>query len=35
MAEVYIDSLTLENFGLFYGQHTLDFSSLEGNAASW
>lgn len=30
MAEVYIDSLTLENFGPFYGQHTLDFRSLEG-----
>jgi len=30
MAEVYIDSLTLENFGPFYGEHTLDFRSLEG-----
>jgi len=30
MAEVYIDSLTLENFGPFYGDHTLDFRSLEG-----
>ncbi|HEV2437801.1 MAG TPA: AAA family ATPase [Verrucomicrobiae bacterium] len=30
MAEVYIDSLTLQNFGPFYGEHTLDFRSLEG-----
>jgi DNA sulfur modification protein DndD len=30
MAVVYIDSLTLENFGPFYGEHTLDFRSLEG-----
>ncbi len=30
MAEVYIDSVTLENFGPFYGEHTLDFRSLEG-----
>lgn len=30
MAEVYIDSLMLENFGPFYGEHTLDFRSLEG-----
>jgi DNA sulfur modification protein DndD len=30
MAEVYIDSLTLENFGPFYGEHTIDFRSLEG-----
>jgi DNA sulfur modification protein DndD len=30
MAEVYIDSLTLENFGPFYGEHTLKFSSLDG-----
>jgi len=30
MAEVYIDSLTLENFGPFYGEHSLDFRSLEG-----
>src|SRR6266480_5502508 len=30
MAEVYIDSLTLENFGPFYGEHTLNFRSLEG-----
>jgi len=30
MAEVYIDSLTLENFGPFYGEHILDFRSLEG-----
>jgi DNA sulfur modification protein DndD len=30
MPEVFIDSLTLENFGPFYGEHTLDFRSLEG-----
>ena len=30
MAEVYIDKLTLENFGPFYGEHTLSFGSLEG-----
>lgn len=30
MAEVYIDSLTLENFGPFYGEHILDFRNLEG-----
>ncbi len=30
MSEVFIDSLTLENFGPFYGEHTLDFRSLEG-----
>jgi DNA sulfur modification protein DndD len=30
MAEVCIDSLTLENFGPFYGQHTLNFARLEG-----
>ena len=30
MAEVYIDSLTLENFGPFYGEHPLDFRNLEG-----
>jgi DNA sulfur modification protein DndD len=30
MANVYIDCLTLENLGPFYGEHTLDFRSLEG-----
>ena len=30
MSNVYIDSLTLENFGPFYGEHKLDFRSLEG-----
>ncbi len=30
MAEVYIDTLTLENFGPFYGEHTIDLRSLEG-----
>ena len=29
MPEVYIDSLTLENFGPFYGEHTLNFGSLD------
>lgn len=32
MADVYIDSLTLENFGPFYGEHTLDFRSLDGKS---
>ncbi len=30
MAEVYLDSLTIENFGPFYGEHELNFSSLNG-----
>lgn len=30
MAEVYIDKLTVENFGPFYGEHTLNFGSLDG-----
>jgi len=30
MSEVYIDSLTLENFGPFYGEHSLSFGSLDG-----
>ncbi len=30
MPAVYIDSLTLENFGPFYGEHTLNFGSLDG-----
>jgi len=30
MPEVYIDSLTLENFGPFYGEHPLDFCNLDG-----
>lgn len=29
MAEVYINSLTLKDFGPFYGEHTLDFRPLE------
>lgn len=33
MAEVYIDSLTLENFGPFYGEHTLNFRNLEGRCS--
>lgn len=31
MAEVYINSLTIENFGPFYGEHKLDFRPLEGS----
>ena len=31
MPEVYIDSLTLENFGPFYGEHRLNFGSLDGH----
>jgi energy-coupling factor transporter ATP-binding protein EcfA2 len=30
MPEVFIDSLTLENFGPFYGEHTFNFGTLEG-----
>lgn len=30
MPEVYIDSLTLENFGPFYGEHTFTFRNLDG-----
>ena len=30
MSEVFIDSLTLENFGPFYGEHTFNFSNLDG-----
>lgn len=30
MPEVYIDSLTIENFGPYYGEHTLPFTGLEG-----
>ena len=30
MPDVYIDSLTLKNFGPFYGEHTLSFGSLDG-----
>lgn len=30
MPEVYIDSLTIKNFGPYYGEHTLTFSGLEG-----
>jgi DNA sulfur modification protein DndD len=28
--DVYIDSLTLENFGPFYGEHTFTFTNLDG-----
>ena len=31
MPEIYIDSLTLENFGPFYGEHTFNFSNLDGH----
>lgn len=30
MPEVFIDSMTLENFGPFYDEHTLNFGSLDG-----
>ncbi|MCX5828032.1 MAG: AAA family ATPase [Deltaproteobacteria bacterium] len=30
MSEVYLDTLTLENFGPFYGEHIFNFSSLDG-----
>src|SRR5882724_11654087 len=30
MASVYIETLTIENFGPFYGEHTLNFGSLDG-----
>jgi DNA sulfur modification protein DndD len=30
MPEVHIDSLTLENFGPYYGEHTLNFETLDG-----
>lgn len=29
MPEVYIDSLTLENFGPYYGEHTFNFGTLD------
>ena len=29
MPNVYIDSLTLENFGPYYGEHTFNFSPLD------
>lgn len=28
MPDVYIDSLTLENFGPYYGEHTFNFTPL-------
>jgi DNA sulfur modification protein DndD len=30
MSEVFIDSLTLKNFGPFYSEHTVNFSNLDG-----
>ena len=30
MPEIYIDSLTVENFGPFYGEHTFNFGNLDG-----
>jgi DNA sulfur modification protein DndD len=30
MPEIHIESLTLENFGPFYGEHTFNFSNLDG-----
>ena len=35
MPEVYIDSLTLENFGPFYGEHTLNLAAWMAGAAFW
>ena len=32
MPEVYIDSLSLENFGPFYGEHSFTFGTLEGRS---
>lgn len=32
MPEVYLDSLTLENFGPFYGEHTFNFGNLDGRS---
>jgi DNA sulfur modification protein DndD len=32
MPEVYIDSLTLENFGPYYGEHSFNFGTLEGRS---
>ncbi len=29
MAEVYLDSLTIENFGPYYGRHTLQLGDLD------
>ena len=29
MPEIYIDSLTLENFGPYYGEHTFNFGTLD------
>ena len=29
MPEIYIDSLTVENFGPFYGEHTFNFGNLQ------
>ena len=30
MPDVYVDSLTLKNFGPFYGEHTFTFGNLDG-----
>lgn len=30
MPEIYVDSLTLKNFGPFYGEHTFTFGNLDG-----
>ena len=35
MAEVYIDTLTMENFGPFYGAHTFDFRGPKASAGYW
>lgn len=31
MPEIHIDSLTLENFGPFYGEYTFNLSNLDGH----
>ena len=33
MSEVYIDSLTLKNFGPFYGEHTFNFATHDDRCA--
>lgn len=34
MSEIFIDSLTVENFGPFYGQHVFDFRPADGRQAT-
>ena len=35
MSEVFIDSLTLKNFGPFYSEHTVNLATLMAGVASW